>query len=31
MTDTVKAFVETKFCAQGLFRGGAANSVWREP
>ncbi len=31
MTDAVKAFVETKFGAQGLFRGGAANSVWREP
>jgi hypothetical protein len=31
MKDAVRAVVETKFGAQGLFRGGAAHSAWRDP
>ncbi|MCE7980164.1 MAG: hypothetical protein DYG89_03145 [Caldilinea sp. CFX5] len=31
MTVAVKAFVESKFGPQGVFRGGAVNSAWREP
>lgn len=31
MKDAVRAVVDTKFCAQGLFRGGAAQSAWRDP
>jgi hypothetical protein len=31
MKDAVRAVVETKYGARGLFRGGAAHSAWREP
>lgn len=31
MKDAVRAVVETKYGQQGLFRGGAARSAWREP
>lgn len=31
MTAAVQAFVEYKFGPQGIFRGGAANSGWRDP
>lgn len=31
MKDAVRAVVDTKYGPQGLFRGGAANSAWREP
>jgi hypothetical protein len=31
MKDAVRAVVETKYGAQGLFRGGAAHSAWRDP
>ena len=31
MKDAVRAVVEAKFGAQGLFRGGAAHSAWRDP
>ena len=31
MKEAVRAVVEAKFGAQGLFRGGAAHSAWRDP
>ena len=31
MKDAVRAVVDIKYGPQGLFRGGAANSAWREP
>ncbi len=31
MKDAVRAVVDAKFGAQGLFRGGAAQSAWRDP
>ena len=31
MTAAVKAFIETKFGDQGIFRSGATHSAWREP
>jgi hypothetical protein len=31
MATAVRAFVETKFGSQGVFRGGATNSEWRDP
>jgi hypothetical protein len=31
MKDAVRAVVETKYGARGLFRGGAQHSAWREP
>ena len=31
MKEAVRAVVDTKYGSQGLFRGGAANSAWREP
>ena len=31
MKEAVRAVVETKYGARGLFRGGAAHSAWREP
>lgn len=31
MTDAVRAFVEYKFGPQGIFRGGATQSGWRDP
>lgn len=31
MTAAVAAFIEYKFGAQGVFRGGAVNSAWRDP
>lgn len=31
MTAAVKVFVEYKFGPQGVFRGGATNSTWRDP
>jgi hypothetical protein len=31
MKEAVRAVVETKYGAHGLFRGGAAHSAWREP
>jgi hypothetical protein len=31
MKDAVRAVVETKYGAQGLFRAGAAHSAWRDP
>ena len=31
MKDAVRAVVDTKYGAQGLFRGGAAHGAWRDP
>ena len=31
MKAAVQAVIDVKFAPQGLFRGGAANSAWREP
>ncbi len=31
MKEAVRAVIDVKFGSQGLFRGGAANSAWREP